>query len=429
MSKLSDTENNHTPGRRGLGVARGQFLAFASYVIGRFLADRCLRMAAGLSYTSLLAIVPLTAIAFSMLAAFPVFEGVREQFQEAVFANFLPQSADAMREYFDRFVGNTSSLSAIGIVALALTAVLLLGTIEADLNSIFRVSQPRALAPRLLMFWAMLTLGPLLLGASFSLSTYFFAATEWLGVDLAGGPVGMLTGFVPTFIIIVLLALFYLTVPNRPIRWPVACLGGIVAGGLFAMLRKLFGWYVATFPTYQNIYGALSVVPIFLVWMYLSWTVVLLGAVLTAGLDEWKSNGGRPADTDLQAGPRIVAALRILALVFGASHTGRRIKRRNLLAGVGGGEGAVDRVLAMLRDAGFVDRTEADGCWVLTRDLAEISLYDLYRALQLGLNDDDLEIAGVEGWEARLREKLTALHGAQRGALDINLRKVLSDGV
>ncbi len=207
--EMSEPEKNSSPARRGLGVESGQSLAFVSYVVGRFLADRCLRMAAGLSYTSLLAIVPLTAIAFSMLAAFPVFEGVREQFQEAVFANLLPQSADAMREYFDRFVGNTSSLSAVGIVALAMTAILLLGTIEADLNSIFRVGQPRALAPRMLVFWAMLTLGPLLLGASFSLSTYFFAATEWLGVDLAGGPVGMLTGFVPTFIIIVLLSLFY----------------------------------------------------------------------------------------------------------------------------------------------------------------------------------------------------------------------------
>ncbi len=215
-------------------------------------------------------------------------------------------------------------------------------------------------------------------------------------------------------------------VPNRPIQLLSACLGGVVAGSLFAVLRKLFGWYVATFPTYQNIYGALSVVPIFLVWMYLSWTVVLLGAVLTAGLGEWKSSGGRPADADLRAGPKMIAALRVLALMFEASHSGRRIKRRDLLARVGSGEGTVDRVLAMLRGARFIDRTEAGG-WVLTRDLASVTLYDLYRALGLGLNDDDLDFAGVEGWEDRLREKLTALQGAQRGTLDISLRKVIDD--
>ena len=133
-------------------------------------------MAAGLSYTSLLAIVPLTAIAFSMLAAFPVFSGVRDVLQDAVFSNLLPQTADATKDYFNQFIQNTTTLSAVGIVALAATAVLLLGTIEADMNAIFRVVRPRALVPRLLVFWALLTLGPLLLGASFSLSTYFFCS-------------------------------------------------------------------------------------------------------------------------------------------------------------------------------------------------------------------------------------------------------------
>ncbi|MGA0394795.1 MAG: YihY family inner membrane protein, partial [Rhodospirillales bacterium] len=147
---------------------------FIGFLWHRFVENDCLRLAASLSYTSMLAIVPLTAIAFSMLAAFPVFEGVREEFQSVLFKNFLPTSAEAMRDYFDQFVDNTAKLTAVGIIGLALIAVLLLGTIESALNSIFRVIRPRALLPRLLVFWALLTLGPLLLGASFSLSTYFF---------------------------------------------------------------------------------------------------------------------------------------------------------------------------------------------------------------------------------------------------------------
>lgn len=400
-------------------------LPFSSYVFNRFAEDRGWRMAAGLSYTSLLAIVPLTAIAFSMLAAFPVFENVREQFQDAVFSNLLPQSADAMRTYLDKFVGNTTSLSAVGIVALAGTAVLLLGTIEADLNSLFRVERPRALAARLLVFWAMITLGPLLLGASFSLSTYLFAATEWMGLDVISGPLGALTQFVPTLIIIILLTLFYFTIPNRPVQVLSACAGGVVAGLMFALLRKIFGWYVATFPTYQSIYGALSVIPIFLIWMYLSWAVVLMGAVMTASVSEWRRSGGQPLDVELPAGPRLVVALRVLAMLNVASQAGARVSRRQFLNELGSGEEALDRILKFLRDGKFVDRSERNG-WILVRDIDTATLYDLYVALRLGLRDEDIKITANTGWEVQLRERLHELQKAQAGATNVTLKSVLT---
>jgi len=280
--------------------------------VRRFQGDQCLRMAASLSYTSLLAAVPLTAIAFAMLAAFPVFEGVRESFQDVLFANFLPDAAESMREHFDKFVRNTTTLSAVGIVALALTAVLLLGTIESALNTIFRVTRPRRLGPRLLVFWAIITLGPLLLGASFSLSAYFFAATQWLGVDPATGTLGEAAKLLPTGIMMVLLTMFYVTIPNRPVALAGAVTGAIVAGLLIAALRKGFGFYVTHFPTYQNIYGALSAVPIFLIWTYLSWAVVLLGATLTATISEWREAGGRPVHLSASPSSRLTAAMAVL---------------------------------------------------------------------------------------------------------------------
>jgi len=423
---MADRPEAETEERRGVNFWMLHALPFAKYIFNRFVEDRGWRMAAGLSYTSLLAIVPLTAIAFSMLAAFPVFENVRDQFQDAVFANLLPQSANAMREYFDQFIGNTTSLSAVGIIALALTAVLLLGTIEADMNSIFRVDRPRPLAARLLVFWAMITLGPLLLGASFSLSTYFFAATEWMGLDILKGPLGFFTQAVPTLIIMVLLVLFYFTIPNRPVQVLSAVAGGVMAGLLFALLRKVFGWYVATFPTYQSIYGALSVIPIFLIWMYLSWTVVLMGAVMTASLSEWRRSGGRPLSGEMRAGPRLLVALRILSMLNDASQVGERVTRRQFLTALGSGEEAVDRILIMLRDAGFVDRSERSG-WVLTRDIDTATLYDLYQALKLALRDEDITIAGATGWEAGLRHRLSDLQQAQKSATDVTLKAVLTD--
>ncbi len=390
--------------------------------VERFQGDQCLRMAASLSYTSLLAAVPLTAIAFAMLAAFPVFEGVRESFQDVLFANFLPDAAESMREHFDKFVRNTTTLSAVGIVALALTAVLLLGTIESALNTIFRVTRPRSLGPRLLVFWAIITLGPLLLGASFSLSAYFFAATQWLGVDPATGLLGEAATLLPTGIMMVLLTMFYVTIPNRPVAYAGAITGAVAAGLLIALLRKGFGFYVTNFPTYQNIYGALSAVPIFLIWMYLSWAVVLLGATLTATISEWREAGGRPIHLDNSASSRLTSALAVLARLYDKSKDGGGAPRRELIRAARVSLVVLEPLLELLRNKGYVERTSR-GAWVLARDLHSASLYDLYRDLGLGVNDDD-ETLRQDGWQATLSEHLNSLRQRNAEAMALPIAQV-----
>jgi len=392
--------------------------------VRRFQGDQCLRMAASLSYTSLLAAVPLTAIAFAMLAAFPVFEGVRESFQNVLFANFLPDAAESMREHFDKFVRNTTTLSAVGIVALALTAVLLLGTIESALNTIFRVTRPRRLGPRLLVFWAIITLGPLLLGASFSLSAYFFAATQWLGVDPATGTLGEAAKLLPTGIMMVLLTMFYVTIPNRPVALAGAVTGAIVAGLLIAALRKGFGFYVTHFPTYQNIYGALSAVPIFLIWTYLSWAVVLLGATLTATISEWREAGGRPVHLSASPSSRLTAAMAVLACLFRKSHEGGSASRRELVRAARVSLAVLEPMLEELRDHGYAERTSRGG-WVLARDLHGASLYELYRDLGLGVNDQDSTL-GVDGWQAALTEHLEGLRQRNADAMALPIADILA---
>jgi membrane protein len=409
----------------GIEVVLNETGAFARFVGSRFAEDRCLRMAAGLSYTSLLAIVPLTAIAFSMLAAFPVFSGVREALQEALFSNLLPQSADATQHYFNRFVQNTTTLSAVGIVALAATAVLLLGTIEADMNAIFRVARPRAIVPRLLVFWALLTLGPLLLGASFSLSTYFFAATQWIGID-SSSESAFLGTVLPTIMMIVLLSVFYIIIPNRPVGMTAGIMGGLFAGIGFTILRKLFGWYIVTFPTYQNIYGAMSVVPIFLVWMYLSWLVVLVGAVLTASVSEWQSAGGKPLNAAVGTSMRFVIAVKILAVLFEASRDGEgAVHRSRILRTTGGGGEAVDRILLQLRAGHYVERTSANK-WILARDPETVTLFDLYHALGLGFSENTL-LGGEESWRLRLEERVSELKKSNQQVLGVSLKDILEE--
>ena len=416
--------------RRDFAARARARLALSGEVLGqaiqRFRDDQCLRMAASLSYTSLLAAVPLTAIAFAMLAAFPVFEGVRETFQDILFANFLPDAAESMREHFDRFVRNTATLSAVGIVALALTAVLLLGTIESSLNTIFRVTRARSLGPRLLVFWAVITLGPLLLGASFSLSAYFFAATRWIGIDPATGFLGEAARLLPTVLMIVLLTLFYVVIPNRPVTYSAGIVGAVTAGLMIALLRRVFSFYVTTFPAYENVYGALSTIPIFLIWMYLSWAVVLLGAQIAATMSEWQEAGGRPMQLARTATSRLMIAVAVLARLASRARQGGAVRQRELARAAHTTSAMLDPILEDLQAAGYVERT-AGNAWVLARDLATVTLHRLYRDLGLGVNDDDDSLADG-GWQGRLAAQLQGLRTRNSEAMAMTLAELLAEG-
>ena len=411
---------NRRPGR--VSATAGEAARLAALVWRRFDEEGCFRMSASLSYTSLLAVVPLTAIGFSMLAAFPVFEGIRYQFQDVLFSNFLPQSADTLKDYFDKFVENAARLTAFGIVGLAVTAILLLGTIEADLNAIFRVGRTRALAPRLLVFWALITLGPLLLGASLSLSTYFFALTRWVGAGAVPDSVAILSSIVPTVIMVVALTLCYWVVPNRRVRLCDAFMGGLVAGVLFSALRAGFGFYVANFPTYQHVYGAVSAVPIFLVWMYLSWVVVLMGASLVAVSGEWRV-GVREATGPVDCGQRLVAGLEVLSMLRNAGNAGRGMSRNDILEASGLDGATVDRLLLAFQRHGYVDRTERHG-WVLVGDLSGVTLYDFMLFLDVAIQPTNAE-SRPPAWRARLADELAVMAQAQKEAASTSLRDLL----
>ncbi len=389
--------------------------AFAKLVLTRFGRDQCMRIAAALSYTSLLALVPLGAIAFAILSAFPVFDNIQDQIKSLIFENFLPESVEGAQAYFDRFISAAGSMTAVGIIGLAVTAILLLATIEGALNSIFHVKAKRPFVPRLMMFWAVITLGPLLLGGSLSLGTYLYALTEWAGADNIPGLGGVMTRLLPTVLAIFAFSVFYAIVPYRPVKVMHALIGGISAGVLFGLLRQLFALYISAFPAYQTIYGALATVPIFLIWMYLSWAVVLIGAEIAASLPQWGRAKMAATFEDMTPARQLDAALVSIERLWRkgrdeeVAHPTRDTRREQILS----------QALEVLRDAGFVGVSD-QGDWLLKRDPDVLTIADLAHGLSLAPNPADLP-AGGPSWRARLKDSLS---GAEGGGYGKTLRQL-----
>jgi membrane protein len=364
-------------------------LPFAAYCGRRFMADRCLRTATQLSYASLLAIVPILAIFISLLSAFPAFERLRVDAQVYLFENLVPSAGLEVSDQVATFVDNARSMTGVGTLALVVTALLLLSTINGAFNAIWRVTEPRPLMVRVMAYWMILTISPLLLGASLSLSSYGFVSAAMEHGERAFG----LTRLLPLLFAAGGFTLLYAAVPARPVAFHHALAGGVVAGALFELLKGGFGFYLKQFPSYEAIYGALAAVPIFLVWMYLSWAIVLLGAEVAAAAPEWRLVD-RLRQGSRGAGPRLALALALLYRLRNASRSGTLLKESALTRGLPADLDQLSVVLHALKQHGFAGRSERR--WFLARDLTTASLQDLLAALDLALEPGEGWPQGVE---------------------------------
>ncbi len=267
------------------------------FAVRRFIDDRCLIGASALSYSSIVSLVPLTAVALVTFSGFPIFGGVRQRLLNLILDNFAPSIGDDAATWFAFAATNAAQTTAVGIVSLVATAILLLATIEDQIHLIFRVSIQRSWGQRLLVYWTILTLGPLLLGlalsASGELDQLFTGAEPYIPGAAARAGIGQLRRLLPVALEVVAIALLYRLMPQRLVRWTAALAGAVVATMLLQVLKLGFGVFVGQLSSYNKIYGALAGVPIFLLWMYIFWIAVLLGAELTASLDRGSRRGSR----------------------------------------------------------------------------------------------------------------------------------------
>lgn len=248
----------------------------------RFREDRLGLTASSLTFTTLISLVPLVTVMLAVFAAFPIFASFQDSLQKYFLQTLVPENiAKPVLGALTQFASKANRLGTVGLIFLVLAAIALMLTIDRTLNAIWRVRTPRPIAQRVLVYWAAATLGPLVLGVSLSFTSYALSASKGLVGEIPGG-VTFLLGTLEFLLMAAGFAGLFHYVPNTHVRWRHAIAGGTFAAVGIELAKRTLGWYLAQVPTYSVLYGAFATVPIFLIWLYLGWVIVLLGAVIAA---------------------------------------------------------------------------------------------------------------------------------------------------
>jgi membrane protein len=353
--------------------------AFSRFVARRVLDDNLFQAAGALAYTTVFALVPLSMVVFGVLSAFPMFSEWSDRLSDYVFSNFVPNAARSVEDYLKQFSTNMGQLTTAGVIALVVSLLITLNGIESVFNRIWRVKSARPQLTRFLVYWTVLTLGALMAAASLAMTAQLFAMSIF-----ATGAGHFLQGLAlrlsPMLIELLAFAAIYRVVPHRTVKWRHAMAGGFLAMLLFEAIKWGIGLYLGSFNSYSRIYGALAFVPIFLLWIYLAWFAVLLGASLASAISAFRY---QPVNLRLPEGYEIYGLLRMLARFTEARSEGKGLHSDQIQALEPIlTDDLVQQMLAQLEEINVVRRAE-DGEWLLSRDLDKLSLGALYEACQL----------------------------------------------
>lgn len=394
---------------------------FLVYLVQRFMADECLPHAATLAYTTLLSVVPLLTVGFSILAAFPVFDTINANIHEFIFRNMVPAASAALQDSIAGFIDKASGLTALGTVGLIGSALLMMSAIDKALNDIWRVTNRRRPVQGFLVYWSVLTLSPVLLGASLAVSSYLL--TEWgdlLGISAVKQGLLAVLPFLAEWTAFTFL---YTAVPNRRVPMRDALIGAFVAAVLFELAKAGFAVYVSSVPAYEVIYGAIAAVPLFLVWLYVSWVVVLLGAQFTQALGGFPEHrrGGLSDPRQL-----MILAVRLLGHLWRGQRRGRPLTRAQLRQREPrAGDLAIQQALDAMERAALVVRT-ARGAWTLVRDPHRYTLLQLYRGGRFVL-PEPRQADGADAWDHRLGAALAEAQQGLERAFACTLAELLAE--
>jgi membrane protein len=352
---------------------------FLRALLRRVSEDGGWRLSGSLAYTTLLAVVPLLAVGLSIFSAFPAFGDLTGSIRQFLSDNVLPETISrVVLGYIDQFTSNAVRLTAIGLVMLALTSFLMMATIEQAFNTIWRVRQPRAFMTRLTLYWSVMTLGPVLVGASLMMTT----ALVDHSIDVAGRDLWIAPRVLSLWPIAFLAAAFtflYAAVPGRRVLFRHALVGGLFAAVVFQVMNRLFAAYVGTMHAYTLVYGTFAAVPLFLIWIYLCWAVVILGAEVVALAPQY-----RHLDAHARSAPGrgVFAALLILRELLASRRAGRALDALALVQTTHLAIIDAEVLLEALEAAGFVARVPGER-WVLACDETRTRQSDVFDAIVL----------------------------------------------
>ena len=360
---------------------------------------------------------------YSILSAVPSLQDVRDTIQNFIFTSFVPSTGEMVQSYLNDFSQQARKLTSIGIAFLLVTSFLMLRTIDKALNNIWQVAHVRRGMTGFLLYWAILSLGPVLLSAGF-LTTSYLASLKLVSHTTAilGGEQWLLR-LMPVVLSTLVLTLLYTAVPNRKVPVRHALVGAVFVAILVELAKAGFTLFITLSPTYQLIYGAFAAVPLFLLWVYLSWLMVLLGAVLVRSLELYgKQVGGeRPHP--------LISIILILKQLQEKFEQGRGLHytdlhKRDLPVSLDDWESHTARLMGM----GLI--IKSDGEWLLARDLRHISLFTFCDQLPWPMPQDEqlrnILIADDPNWLSDLIQRLQTVNSARLEALDCSLDQLLS---
>jgi membrane protein len=377
---------------------RARMGTFARFLAKRFLDDRLFQAAAALAYTTIFALVPLAMVVFGVLSAFPVFNEWSDQLSDYIFSNFVPSAASSVSGYLKQYSASAGKLTAAGVIALVVSLLITLNSVEATFNRIWRVGTTRPQLSRFLVYWTVLTLGALVAAASLAISVRFFALPVFA---TSGGKIlqTLSLTLAPILIEFAAIAAIYRVVPHRTIKLRYAVAGALMATILLELIKWALGVYLGSFNSYQNIYGQVAVLPILLLWIYLGWIAILLGASFASAISAFRY---QPASMRLPLGYEFYALLRLLGRFDEARKEGRGLHSDQILVMEPIlTDSLAQQLLCQLGDINLLRRDE-HGEWLLARDLDDMTLAELYEACQLRVpvaearlpcHDDQLGIA------------------------------------
>ncbi len=380
-----------------------------------------MRSAAALTYMSLFALVPLMTVMYAMVAAVPAFQGAGEEIQSFLFENLVPETSAELETYLADFSRQAKNLTGVGIGFLVVTAVLMLRNIENAFNIIWRTRANRSPIASFLLYWAVLSLGPMFIGLALGISTYLASAAVFIEDYDVIGLRALILELAPVLLSSAAFTLVYAAVPNYPVSIKHAVVGGIATAIMFNIARSLFTKLVVG-SSYTVIYGAFATFPLFLLWLYVSWNIVLGGGILVHSLSAYQSEA---SSRQLLA----VKALSVLHMFWNKQKSGASVSEAHILKETNRDTGGLDsETWIRLRDI-FLDRkllqTDEKSRYFLARDLHDIQVWQIKEWVNSEVTLEELNPdATASDWRSTAMAMFTRQSQSQRDILQMNLAEL-----